>query len=129
MAAAALVNADVEMGRELVKVLDEAHFPVTAAAWIYFSDADEWRLVIRSPKAEKDLQAALLELAKAMDAKGDLRARIDLSRIKLVPPKDKMLAAIGRFVRVDGTSDVRFSRNVVDGVYIDDALIYRLAAA
>jgi hypothetical protein len=128
MATAALVSTDVEMGSELLKVLDEAAFPVTAAAWIYFPDVDEWRLVIRTPKAEKDLQGALRELAAAMDAKGDLRARLDLSRVKLVPPKDKILAAMGSMVRVDGISNVRFSRNVINGMVIDDALIYRLAA-
>jgi hypothetical protein len=128
MATTALVSTDVEMGSELLKVLDEAAFPVTAAAWIYCQDVDEWRLVIRTPKVEKDLQGALRELAAALDAKGDLRTRLDLSRVKLVPPKDKVLAAMASMVRVDGISNIRFSRNVINGVLIDDALIYRLAA-
>ncbi|TAI63001.1 hypothetical protein [Bradyrhizobium sp. Leo170] len=128
MAAAVLVDADVDMGGELVRILDEAKFPVTGAAWIFFPDVGEWRLVIRTPKAEKNLQQALLEIAVALDNRGDLRKRLDLSRVKVVPPKDKMLAAMGSVVRVDGISTVRFSRNVIDGVLIDDALIYRLAA-
>jgi hypothetical protein len=128
MAAAVLVEADVEMGRELLQILDEIKFPVTGAAWIFFPDIEEWRLVIRTPKAEKNLQQALLELAVALDKRGDLRKRLDLSRVKLVPPNDKILAAMGRFVRADGISSIRFSRNVIDGVVIDDALIYRLAA-
>jgi hypothetical protein len=128
MAAAVLVDTDVEMGRELLRILDETNFPVTAAAWIFFPDIEEWRLIIRTPKAEKNLQQALLELAVALDQRGDLRKRLDLSRVKLVPPKDKMLAAMGSVVRVEGTSNIRFSRNVINGVLIDDALIYRLAA-
>jgi hypothetical protein len=128
MAAAFLVDADIEMGRELLRILDETKFPVTAAAWIFFPDIEEWRLVIRTPKAEKNLQQALLELAISLDKQGDLRKRLDLSRVKLVPPKDKMLAAMGTVVRVEGTSNIRFSRNVINGVLIDDALIYRLAA-
>lgn len=128
MAAAVLVDADVEMGRELLRILDETKFPVTAAAWILFPDIEEWRLVIRTPKAEKNLQQALLELAVSLDQRGDLRKRLDLSRVKLVPPKDKMLAAMGSVVKVEGISNIRFSRNVINGVLIDDALIYRLAA-
>ncbi|WP_291863389.1 hypothetical protein [Bradyrhizobium sp.] len=128
MAAAVLVDADVEMGRELLRILDETNFPVTAAAWIYFPDIEEWRLVIRTPKAEKNLQQALLELAVSLDSRGDLRKRLDLSRVKLVPPQDKMLAAMGSIVKVEGISSIRFSRNVINGVLIDDALIYRLAA-
>ncbi|WP_398466155.1 hypothetical protein [Tardiphaga sp.] len=128
MAATSLVDADVAMGHELLDILDRAKFPVTGAAWIYFADVDQWRLVIRTPKAEKDLLSSLAQVADVMDAAGDLRARLDFSRVKLVPPKDKMLAAMGSVVRVDGKAEIRFSRNVVNGVLIDDALIYRLAA-
>ena len=128
MAEAVLVDTDVEMGRELVRILDEAKFTVTGAAWIYFPDIGEWRLVVRTPKAEKNLQQALLEMAIALDKRGDLRRRLDLSRVKLVPPKDKMLAAMGSVIRADGISTIRFTRNVINGVLIDDALIYRLAA-
>lgn len=128
MATPALVSEDIEMGRELINILDEAGFPVTGAAWIYAPDLEEWRLRLRTPKAKSDPLGALRELANAADAKGDLRARIDLSRVKLVPPDDRMLAAIGSLVKADGLSSIRFSRNVVDGLLIDDALIYRLAA-
>lgn len=128
MAEAILVNSDVEAGRELVQILDQSGFPVTAAAWIYFPDVQEWRLVIRTPKAAKNLQESYLELARSMDAKGDLRNRLDLARVKLVPPTDRMLEAIGKAIRIDGLGTVRFSSNVIDGIFIDDALIYRLAA-
>ena len=128
MAAAILVDSDVEMGRELLQILDEDQFPVTAAAWIFFPDVGEWRLVIRTPRATRDLQQALLGIAISLDKRGDLRKRIDLARVKLVPPKDKMLAAMGSVVKVDETSNIRFSRNVINGVLIDDALIYRRAA-
>jgi hypothetical protein len=128
MADAILVNSDIDAGRDLVRILDEASFPITGAAWIYFPDLEEWRLVVRTPKAAGNLQEALLEVARALDAKGDLRKRIDLARVKLVPPGDRMLEAIGKVMKVDGLGAVRFSRNVVNGIYIDDALIYRLAA-
>lgn len=128
MATPALVDADIQMGVELVEMLDKALFPVTAAVWIYFPDVEQWRLLIRTPKAEKDLLGALREVATTMDANGDLRSRIDFSRIKLVPPKDKVLAAMGSTVKAEGLTTIRFVRNVIDGILIDDALIYRLAA-
>jgi len=128
MAETPLVSSDVESGKELVQLLDEVNFPFTGAAWIYFTDAQEWRLVIRTPKAAKNLQEAFLEMARAMDAKGDLRKRLDLARVKLVPPTDKMLELIGRVMRVEGKGSVWFRKNVINGIYIDDAFIYRLAA-
>jgi hypothetical protein len=128
MASSILVDSDIEMGREAVQILDGAKFPVTGAAWIYFSDADEWRLVIRTPVAGRDLRQAYLDLALALDKKGDLRERLNLARVKLVPPNDRMLQAMGSAIKIDGLNQVRFSSNVVNGIYIDDALIYRLAA-
>ena len=128
MAATTLVDADVEMGRELVQVFDESGFPVTGAAWIYFPDLEDWCLVIRTPEAAKNLQEAYLKMAVAMDEKGNLRQRLNLARIKLVPPSDRMLQAIGTVVQAAGPDPLRLSPNVVDGIYIDEALIYRLAA-
>jgi hypothetical protein len=128
MAETILVNSDIEAGQELVRILDQSGFPVTAAAWIYFPDVQEWRLVIRTPRAAENLHEALLDLARAMDAEGDLRERIDLARLKLVPPGDRMLEAMGKVINVSGLGTVRFTRNVINGIYIDDALVYRLAA-
>jgi len=128
MAQPVLVKDDVEAGMELLRVLDASNFPITGAAWIYFPDIEEWRLVIRSPRAEQNLQGALLDIAIAMDAAGDLRSRLDLSRMKLVPPSDRMLQAMGSVVHAPGLSNIRFSKNLINGIYIDDALIYRLAA-
>jgi hypothetical protein len=128
MAQAVLVDEDINAGRELVQLLDESGFPVTAAAWIYFPDIEEWRLVVGTPRASQKLQDAYLDIAVAMDARGDLRKRIDLARLKLVPPTDRMLQAMGRAVSVTGLGTMRFQRSVINGIYIDDALIYRLAA-
>jgi hypothetical protein len=129
MAAAPLVEKDIEAGLELVRLLDERGFPVTGAVWIYFPDIEEWKLVIRTPKAATDLTNAFLELAKAMDsAKPGFRSQFDLARVKLVPPADRMLAAMGSAVRAEGLNQIRFSSNVINGIFIDDALIYRLAA-
>jgi hypothetical protein len=128
MAEAALVEADIEAGRELVRALDDAGFPVTGAAWIHYSDVDEWRLVIRTPKAAQNLLEALRDVRQVMDARGDLRDRLDLARVKLVPPSDRLLQVMERMVHVSGVSTIRFSRNVVEGMYIGDAVIYRLAA-
>lgn len=128
MAATPLVDSDVAMGRELLDILDRVGFSITGAAWIYSEDRDEWKLVLRTPKAEKDRLDALLQIAQALDAEGDLRSRIDFTRLTIVPPKDVVMAAMGRTVKADGSAPVRFDRNLVDGTMINDALIYRLAA-
>lgn len=128
MAAPLPVNADIRMGEELLSILDRAQFPVTGATWIYSEDIEDWQLYLRTPEAERDRIAALTRIAAAMDAEGDLRPRLDLTRVKMVPPKDFVMAAIGRTVKADGKVPVRFNSNLVDGTIIGDALVYRLAA-
>ena len=128
MAEAILVSKDIEAGRELIDILDKSQFPVTAAAWVYYPDLEDWRLVIGSPRAVKDLQRAYMDIALHMDEAGDLRERLGLARIKLVPPTDALLRALGQVIRLPGLGAVRFSKNMINGVFIDDALIYRLAA-
>jgi hypothetical protein len=63
-----------------------------------------------------------------MDAKPNFRSQFDLARVKLVPPTDRMLAALGKAVRLEGIGAVKFNRNVINGILVNDALIYRLAA-
>jgi hypothetical protein len=124
MAAATLVDEDIAAGHNAVEALDNAGFPVTAAFWLYYSDAETWKLWIATQRAAEDLQKAYLQVGKILID----QSALDLSRIRLVRPDDPMVRAIASVVRVKGLSDVRFKSNVVNGIYIEDALIYRTAA-
>ena len=65
MVAPALVDRKIERGRRLLKKLDDSPFPVTAAFWYYFPEAEQWRLVIASPTVESQgRQAAYTEIHK-----------------------------------------------------------------
>jgi len=46
---ATLVGIDLEAGRDLLNLLDQAKFKVTAAAWIHLPEFSDWRLWIASP--------------------------------------------------------------------------------
>lgn len=105
MAAAALVSEEIAGGHNVVAALDAAGFSARAAFWFYDSDADIWKLWIATPEAGEDLQKAYLKIGRILSAIGD-RPVLDLPRM----------------------SDVRFKSNVVNGIYIADALIYRTAA-
>jgi len=107
--------------------LDDAGFPVRAAFWLYDSDVDVWKLWIATPQAGEDLQKAFLKVGGIISAITD-RAVLDLTRIKLVIPDDPMVRAIRSVIKVKGLSDVRLKSNVINGIYIEDALVYRTAA-
>jgi len=127
MGATALVSEEIAAGQHVVRALDAAGFPVTAAFWLYSGDVDRWKLWIATPRAGVDLQKAFLSVGEILSELAD-GAILDLSRIRLAKPADPTVRAIGSLVRVKGLSDVRLRSNVANGIYIEDALIYRTAA-
>lgn len=125
MAEDALVSSDLDRGADLVRALDAAKFPVVGAAWLYYPDMDTWKLVLATPKA-MDLRQAYTEIRRIAEQAGVESP--DLARIRLVPPTDPTIAALSQAIRIEGLSGVRFSQNMINGIYVDDAYIYRAAA-
>ena len=121
-----LVSDDASLGRLALEALDKSQIQVSAAFWLHYGDTGAWKLWIATPEAGTNLQDAYVELAQALSSFGPPVDDFDLSRIKLVTPNDPMVRALNAAIRVDGTSQVRFSRNVINGIYIEDAIIYRL---
>lgn len=125
MAKAALVEKDIQAGKDLVKKLDEAEMGVTAAYWIYNSDSEYWKLMVATDyydnHSNKD---TYLKILSVLDKFGQ-SFPISLMDIHSMSPSDAFVQKMSKAIRVDGISDVRFSRNIIDGEYIEDALIYR----
>jgi hypothetical protein len=128
MGTAALVEAEISAGQELLKLLDAKRFAVQSAAWIYFPEQEEWKFLIATPKAESDLQRAYLELITILRTDPVLERTLDLSRLRIVRESDPILNALSQLFHVDEHATLRSAHNAINGIYIDDALIYRLAA-
>lgn len=131
MASGALVRADIDAGINLIRALDEKKFGVAAALWLYNGDVENWRMVIAYRGPRKDLEKKYLDAATI--AANWRKARpdapiLDLSKVKITSADDRLIAGLGTAMRVDGLGEVRFSHNTIDGIYVEDALIHRLAA-
>ena len=121
MAQDALVDSDIEAGRAFLDLLDRIEIPVVGALWMYSPDTDRWKLVIVTPAARQGSKALYL---KAINAGTEL----DLANVEFQPPESALFKALGGAIRVGGNSTMRMRQNVFNGVYVEDALIYRLAA-
>ena len=130
MVAPALVDRKIERGKRLIKKLDDSRFPVAAAFWYYFPEAEQWRLVIASPTVESQgLQAAYTEIHR-IQRRGLRLPPLSVGEITAVSPRDPLVKLLSSAIRTGpGLSGIVFSRNVVNGVYIEDAYIYRLSKA
>lgn len=131
MAEEQLVTSEIEEGIRLVRALDGGGFPVKAALWLYSGDAQRWRFIIATTNVPKDISVRIRE---AVDISAQWREQhpgetlLDLARVSFVGENDRLIAGLGRVLKLEGLGEIRFSNNMVDGVFVEDALIHRLAA-
>ncbi|HLB90254.1 MAG TPA: hypothetical protein VJK29_21525 [Terriglobales bacterium] len=127
MVTTTLVERDIEDGKRLIKALDESEFKVRSALWFYVSEADKWVLYIASPifdeKGPSSGYAALQKVLLGISP----RLGLSLGDVAVVSPNDDLIKLLRSAVRTGpGISTMRFSRNTINGVFIQDALLYRV---
>jgi len=122
-----LVDADMKAGEALLSKLDEIEFNVKAAFWFYVQDSEEWRLIIASPIVDKDGQKKAYETVQSQLQELNGCYELSLRNISLVSPGEKLIKALKSVFKLDkAISPIRFTRNVINGMFIEDAYIYRL---
>jgi hypothetical protein len=124
-----LTSAMVDAGAALTAKLDEFGVPVTTALWLFVPDLNEWRLFFASPevstKGPRDVYQKIRSAVEQLGANG---TSVPLAVIGLLEPEADLVQLLRIAVRAGtGVSRIRFSKNVINGHFIDDALIYRTA--
>jgi len=119
----------IAAGKQLVEQLDAAGITADAALWFRFSDIEAWKLLISLPELIKQgPKSAYRELQKALAKLGE-DFPISLNDIAVAKADSPLLRLLGTAVKTGpGISQIRFSSNVVNGQFIEDALIYRLTS-
>lgn len=127
MGKTALVEADIELGKAATRALDDSGFRAKAILWLYHEDAEEWRFVVATGIVDDDGPRKAYECVQKAISKGGLRDELPLRRIHVVGVKDPLVRALRKLVKTGpGISTIRLSNNVIDGVIIEDAVVYRL---
>jgi hypothetical protein len=128
MAHEPLVASDVTIGEAFVRMLNDHGYKILAAAWIYDTDLEQWKLVLGSDEAYAKGAEAYFEASHLLHNNENLKNRFRLARMKIVSLADPILSALANSVRpYRGTPVVRLSQTVIDGHYVDDAVVYDLA--
>jgi hypothetical protein len=123
-----LTKEMIEAGADLTRRLDEAGLMVSASLWLYIPDSNLWRLIIASPAVRKDGPKKVYRKIQSVLAKipGDA-AIIRLKDISVVEDNDPLILLLRIPLRTgDGISGIRFSRNTINGHFIEDTYIYRV---
>ena len=127
MVAAPLVERDIRDGKTLIERLDHDGFPVGVALWYYYSEYEKWSLIIATALVRKQGPTeAYKRLLESMDRIKIRGFSLDSSQIELVKEEDQIPKALRQATKTGrAISGVRFSRNTINGMFVEDAYIYR----
>jgi len=116
----------ITRGRRRIVDLPASYFKPKAAFWLYLPESLEWRLVIATPLVDEQGPLATYRDIRAVLA-ANLDLNLSLLNISVVSPKDPMVKAFQNALKIAPDSQgMRFTRNTLDGTYIEDAYVYRL---
>ncbi len=122
----ALTDEMIQAGSALLANLDRSRFSVDAALWLYLTEGNQWRLLLATPEVHLDgPRKAYKRLIQALR-----KSAVDVSPVDIavVDSRDGFIQLLRTAISVQGGSGVRFSRNTINGQFIEDAYIYRTAA-
>lgn len=124
----ALTDQMIEAGASVLQSLDRRNFAVDAALWLYLTDANLWRLLLATP--EVHLQGPRKAYKRLFHALRNAAVHnVSVEDIAVVDSRDPFIQLLRTAVGVDPSrGGVRFSRNTINGQFIEDAYIYRTAA-
>jgi hypothetical protein len=106
MATAALVDKDLDIGREILRALAKGRIEVTVAFWAYVPQSSEWQLFIATPLVDsKGPKAAYEEVLGTLhDAKMD--SYLPWRKLFLRSPKDPVLKSLDKQKGLRGSIDI-----------------------
>jgi hypothetical protein len=129
MVEAALTPQLIQEGADLVQALDAAGLAPDAAFWFYFPDINAWKLVLAEMKVgPQGPREVYKQIQRTLGALSDRIKTLSLDDVAVAKPDAPVVSVLKKALRTGpGIGGIRFSQNIIDGVLIEDAYIYRLA--
>jgi hypothetical protein len=117
----------VKTGHALIEALSQAGIEPRAAVWVYNADADTWRLWIVPPVSIADQRDFYRRVSNVIFHNRDQLGFLDPSDIQFTKDSHPAMRALSRFDRVEGKSDLRIKDNMLNGFFLSDGIILKLA--
>jgi hypothetical protein len=120
-------NLLVENGHRLIKALEKRGVALKAAVWVYYTDADTWRLWL-VPQTACDKRAFYRQVAEAISENRETLQGIDASDTEFVSETHPAISGLRAIVRMEGLGSLQMSSNMLNGFYLPDGIILKMAA-
>ncbi len=130
LVAESLTDSMINAGAKLVQRLDASGSEVKSAFWLYFSEEKLWKLIIASPLVDLlGPREYYKKVAAANNAVSATEGVVALNHIEVTNTGNQMVKLLAFAIGVGaGMDGVRFSRNTINGYFIEDSYVYRSAA-
>ena len=123
----ALVAEDLDAASRLVDLLDAQSLTVRGAMWLYESDNERWRFKVCFQEARENVMSFYRDMARIVNAHPDVDV-LPLDRVSVVSFDTSIFSKLKGMINLVGKSRVRMTHSRINGVYMEDAMIYRLEA-
>lgn len=125
MGEAALVEPSSVVTRKLLERLDRSQVPVDAAFWL-LHDGGQWKLYLHTPLIEKKSRTQAYRAIQ--NAIAGLTESVAVQDVNLLRENDPLLRNMRMLVSTSGQGihEIRLRQSVVNGLFIDEAIAYRL---
>lgn len=120
----------IKAGAKLVERLDAANAEIKSAFWLFLSEEKTWKLVLASPlvgsKGPRDFYK---KVVRANQLSTDEEETISLNDVGVASTDNQVVQLLRIAIGTDNSiSGIRFSRNTINGMFIEDSYIYRSRA-
>lgn len=120
-----VMSPDIEASQRLLALLDRGPLRPRAAVWVYGSDTGRWKLWIVPDAQFSDKHAFYRRMADALAELDE--PDLAISDVSFTAADHPAIRGLSRILRVEGVSNVRFTSNMLNGYYLPDAIVIRIA--
>jgi hypothetical protein len=117
----------LRFGSKTIALIPADRFRIKAAFWWYSSESSEWQLFIATPLVDEEGPLQAYRDINAVLA-SHLDLDLSLQNISVLSPKEPLVKAINKAMKIaPGQDGARFTRSALNGTFVEDAFVYRLA--
>jgi hypothetical protein len=122
-----LTDSMIKAGAKLIERLDANNSEVKSAFWLYFSEEKIWKLIVASPLVDKEGPRKYYKrIVNANTMASTDEEIVSLNDIGVTNTNHQIVQLLKIMIATgDSISSIRFSRNTINGVFIEDTYIYR----
>lgn len=121
-----LTDSMMKAGAKLIERLDSKRSEIKSAFWLYFSEEKTWKMIIASPLVDSEGPREYYKRVVSANSEATDEEVISLNDVGVTNTSNQIVQLLNFAIKTnDGISGIRFSRNTINGTFIEDTYIYR----